>query len=62
MACERGLERCGMDAFDLLLLHNPDRTGFTSEAVWDGLEHLRADGLTRLLGVTPGRRTASRST
>src|SRR3954465_12980502 len=30
MAAERSLERCGVDAFDLLLLHNPDRTGYTS--------------------------------
>ena len=35
MATERSLERCGLDRFDLLLLHNPDRTGYTSEAVWD---------------------------
>ena len=35
MATERSLERCGVDAFDVLLLHNPDRTGYTSEAVWD---------------------------
>lgn len=54
MATERSLERCGVDAFDLLLLHNPDRTGFTSEAVWDALESVRADGLTRMLGVAPG--------
>lgn len=54
MATERSLERCGVDAFDLLLLHNPDRTGFTSEAVWDALETVRQDGLTRLLGVAPG--------
>ena len=54
MATERSLERCGVDAFDLLLLHNPDRTGFSSQAVWDGMERLRADGLTRLLGVAPG--------
>src|SRR5919199_1699077 len=53
-AAERSLERLGADAFDLLLLHNPDRTGYTSEAVWDGLEALRADGLTRQLGVAPG--------
>src|SRR6476469_35454 len=33
MATERSLERCGADAFDVLLLHNPDRTGYTSEAV-----------------------------
>jgi aryl-alcohol dehydrogenase-like predicted oxidoreductase len=54
MACERSLERCGVDSFDLLLLHNPDHTGFTSPAVWDALEALRSDGLTRLLGVGPG--------
>jgi aryl-alcohol dehydrogenase-like predicted oxidoreductase len=54
MAAERSLERCGVDSFDLLLLHNPDHTGFTSPAVWDGLEALRSDGLTRLLGVAPG--------
>ena len=29
MAAERSLERCGVDSFDLLLLHNPDQTGFT---------------------------------
>src|SRR4051812_47925744 len=54
MATERSLERCGVDAFDLLLLHNPDRTGYTSEAVWDALEAVRADGLTARLGVAPG--------
>jgi len=54
MATERSLERLGADAFDLLLLHNPDRTGYTSPAVWEGLEALRAAGLTRLLGVAPG--------
>ena len=35
MATERSLERCGVDRFDVLLLHNPDRTGYTSEAVWE---------------------------
>jgi aryl-alcohol dehydrogenase-like predicted oxidoreductase len=54
MATERSLERCGVDAFDLLLLHNPDRVGYTSEAVWDALEAVRAAGLTRMLGVAPG--------
>ena len=53
-ATQASLERIGIDAFDLLLLHNPDRTGYTSETVWDGLEQLRADGLTRKLGVAPG--------
>src|SRR5204863_3936965 len=54
MAAERSLERCGVEAFDLLLLHNPDRTGLTSAAVWEGMEALRAAGLTQLLGVAPG--------
>jgi aryl-alcohol dehydrogenase-like predicted oxidoreductase len=54
MATERSLERCGADAFDLLLLHNPDRTGYTSEAVWDALETVREAGLTARLGVAPG--------
>ena len=36
MATERSLERCGIDRFDVLLLHNPDRTGYSSEAVWEG--------------------------
>jgi len=54
MAVERSLERCGVDAFDLLLLHNPDHTGFSSPVVWEGMESLRAAGLTRLLGVAPG--------
>ncbi len=54
MATERSLERCGIDHFDLLLLHNPDRTGYTSEAVWHGMAALRDAGLTRLIGVAPG--------
>jgi len=54
MAAERSLERLGVDAFDLLLLHNPDRTGYTSPAVWEGMAALRDAGLTRLLGVAPG--------
>ncbi|HEY1775879.1 MAG TPA: aldo/keto reductase [Solirubrobacteraceae bacterium] len=54
MATERSLERCGIDAFDLLLLHNPDRLGYTSEVVWEGMAALRAAGLTRMLGVAPG--------
>jgi aryl-alcohol dehydrogenase-like predicted oxidoreductase len=54
MATEHSLERCGLDSFDLLLLHNPDRTGYTSETVWDGMAALREAGLTRLIGVAPG--------
>jgi aryl-alcohol dehydrogenase-like predicted oxidoreductase len=54
MAAERSLERIGADSFDLLLLHNPDRTGYTSPAVWEALESVRSEGVTRLLGVAPG--------
>jgi aryl-alcohol dehydrogenase-like predicted oxidoreductase len=54
MATERSLERCGVDHFDLLLLHNPDSTGYRSPAVWDGMTALREAGLTRALGVAPG--------
>ena len=54
MATERSLERIGADRFDLLLLHNPDRIGYTSPAVWEGMAALRDAGLTRQLGVAPG--------
>src|ERR671917_1262587 len=54
MAAERSLERIGADRFDLLLLHNPDRTGYTSETVWNGMAALREAGLTAALGVAPG--------
>jgi aryl-alcohol dehydrogenase-like predicted oxidoreductase len=54
MATERSLERCGVESFDLLLLHNPDRTGYSSRAVWSGMQSVREAGLTRLLGVAPG--------
>jgi len=55
MAAERSLERCGAERFDLLLLHNPDRIGYTSPAVWlDGMAGVRDAGLTRMLGVAPG--------
>jgi aryl-alcohol dehydrogenase-like predicted oxidoreductase len=54
MAAERSLERLGVDHFDVLLLHNPDRRGFESAEVWDGLRELRDEGLTRSVGVAPG--------
>jgi aryl-alcohol dehydrogenase-like predicted oxidoreductase len=53
-AAERSLERLGAERFDLLLLHNPDRTGYTSEAVWDGMAALRSAGLADRIGVAPG--------
>jgi len=54
MATERSLERLGAERLDLLLLHNPDRIGYTSEAVWDGMSALREAGLTARIGVAPG--------
>jgi aryl-alcohol dehydrogenase-like predicted oxidoreductase len=53
-ATERSLARCGVEHFDLLLLHNPDRTGYSSPAVWEGMQAVRDAGLTRMLGVAPG--------
>jgi aryl-alcohol dehydrogenase-like predicted oxidoreductase len=54
MATERSLERCGVESFDVLMLHNPDRTGYRSEAVWEGMRAVRDAGLARGLGVAPG--------
>ena len=54
MAAERSLERCGVDRFDVLMLHNPDRTGYRSEAVWEGMRAVRDAGLARRLGIAPG--------
>ncbi len=54
MACEKSLERCRTDHFNLVMLHNPDETGYTSAAVWEGMEGLRAGGLTEKLGIAPG--------
>ncbi len=54
MATESSLERIGAERFDLLLLHNPDRTGYSSEAVWDAMAALREDGLAGTIGVAPG--------
>ena len=54
MATERSLERCGVDRFDVLLLHNPDRIGFTSETVWEGMRAVRDEGLAGAVGIAPG--------
>jgi aryl-alcohol dehydrogenase-like predicted oxidoreductase len=54
MATEASLKRIGVSSFDLLLLHNPDRTGYSSEVVWDGMAALREAGLTARIGVAPG--------
>jgi aryl-alcohol dehydrogenase-like predicted oxidoreductase len=54
MAAEKSLERIGVGSFDLLLLHNPDRIGYSSEEVWDGMEAMREAGLTAQIGIAPG--------
>ncbi|MGJ8696494.1 MAG: aldo/keto reductase [Verrucomicrobiaceae bacterium] len=54
MACCKSLENCRTDHFDLLLLHNPDEIGYTSPAVWEGMNRLKQEGLTRQLGIAPG--------
>lgn len=53
-AAEKSLARCQTDHFDLLLLHNPDETGYTSDAVWKGMGKLQDDKLTSQLGIAPG--------
>ncbi|MBK5233812.1 MAG: aldo/keto reductase [Thermoleophilia bacterium] len=54
MATTKQLERLGQDRLDLLLLHNPDRIGYTSEVVWEAMAGLRDKGLTDMIGVAPG--------
>jgi aryl-alcohol dehydrogenase-like predicted oxidoreductase len=54
MATEKSLERCKADSFDLLLLHNPDSTGYGSDAVWSAMDKLRDAKLTSRLGIAPG--------
>lgn len=53
-ATEASLERIGAYSFDLLLLHNPDRIGYSSEVVWDAMAALRDEGLVAQIGVAPG--------
>jgi aryl-alcohol dehydrogenase-like predicted oxidoreductase len=53
-ATEKSLGRCRSDRFDLLLLHNPDSAGYTTDAVWQGMAKLKDAGLTGQLGVAPG--------
>lgn len=54
MATSRELERCGVDRFDLLMLHNPDELGYTSEPLWQALHEAKSEGLTDRLGIAPG--------
>lgn len=53
-AAQKELARLGADHFDVLMLHNPDFTGYSSEAVWEAFGRLKEEGLTKSLGVAPG--------
>ncbi len=53
-ALEASLERLGTDHVDLVMLHNPDRIGYTSEVVWRAMADLRAEGLATMIGIAPG--------
>ena len=54
MATEKSLARCRAEKFDLLLLHNPDLTGYTSDKVWLGMDKVREAKLADRIGVAPG--------
>jgi aryl-alcohol dehydrogenase-like predicted oxidoreductase len=54
MATEASLDRIGAYSFDLLLLHNPDRVGYSSDTVWEAMAALREEGLAARIGVAPG--------
>src|SRR5580658_1056111 len=54
MATEKSLQRCGTDKFDVLLLHNPDSTGYGSDRVWSGMSKLVDAKLTDRIGIAPG--------
>lgn len=54
MATEKSLQRCRAVKFDLLLLHNPDSIGYTSDAVWAAMDSLREAKLTERIGIAPG--------
>lgn len=53
-ACESSLTNCRTDHFDLVMLHNPDEIGYTSDAVWKGMNALKEEGLSERLGIAPG--------
>jgi aryl-alcohol dehydrogenase-like predicted oxidoreductase len=54
MATERSLERLGVDRFDLLMLHNPDHSGYHDPRVWEAMAAVKQAGLTDAIGVAPG--------
>ncbi|HSH95798.1 MAG TPA: aldo/keto reductase, partial [Roseimicrobium sp.] len=53
-AAEKQLQRCKVDQFDALLLHNPDSIGYSSDKVWTAFSALKEAKLTKTLGIAPG--------
>ena len=62
MATERSLERCGIDRFDLLLLHNPDRSATPAGGLGGDAGAARGRASPRRSASPRARPTASRST
>jgi len=54
MATDKSLQRCRAEKFDLLLLHNPDSIGYSSDKVWSEMDKLREAKLTDRIGIAPG--------
>jgi len=54
MATEKSLQRCQAEQFDLLLLHNPDSTGYSSDRVWSAMQSVQDEKLAARLGIAPG--------
>ena len=54
MAAEKSLQRCRAEKFDVLLLHNPDSIGYSSDAVWTAMDSLREAKLADRIGIAPG--------
>jgi len=48
------LERTGAGHLDLLLFESPGQAAFRSVALWDAMAELKAEGLTRGIGIAPG--------
>ena len=54
MATEKALQRCQVQKFDCLLLHNPDSIGYSSDKVWTAMDKLKDAKITDRLGIAPG--------
>ncbi len=54
MAAAKSLERLKTNYFDILFLHNPDQIGYTNPVVWQTLDQLKKEGITKQVGIAPG--------